>query len=121
MLHVPEMLFSERIVTSRPERSGAINAESLFHHGLLGLYHLDALNADETDPNFGGELRFGFGDDDPITIWRAEFGDIAGGTFDFLAGVPEPSTLMLLVLGAGALLRGGRKYGARSACCSRHR
>ena len=88
---------------------------------LLGRYHLDVLNADETDPNFGGELGFGFGDDDPITTWRAEFGDITGGTFDFSSGIPEPSTLLLLALGAGALLRRGQKYGAWSACCSRHR
>ena len=64
---------------------------------------LDLLNAGETDPTLGAELRFGFGEDDPFTVWRAEDGQISGGSFKFLVGVPEPSTLMLLAIG-GSLL-----------------
>lgn len=70
-----------------------------------GDFVLDVLNANNTDDNFGAEIRHGFGvtADPGAFILRAESGDIAmvagqtnGLTF---AVIPEPATLALLGLG----------------------
>ena len=74
--------------------------------GAEATYTLDALNAAETDPNKGGEVRFGFGAgiDEPVTAWRAEFGDVTGGMVGFTV-IPEPASLLLLGIGGIAALR----------------
>jgi len=50
-----------------------------------GAFVLDVLNPGSNNADRGGELRFGFGvqPDDPVTTWRAEFGEITGGTLIF--------------------------------------
>lgn len=73
-----------------------------------GTYVLDVLNSAETDDNFGGEVRHGFGTtaDPGSVIMRAEAGEVTGGRLSFTV-VPEPATLALLGLGgvAAALRR----------------
>jgi len=74
-----------------------------------GTYILDALNASASDPQSEAALlRFGFGGDDPITLWSAVpgFGDglITGDALP-LTVVPEPATLALLALGGLAVIR----------------
>jgi hypothetical protein len=66
---------------------------------MAGVFLLDTLNADATDFNIGGEIRFGFSPIKKSTVWRAEDGEITGGQYRFLVGVPEPGTLALLLLG----------------------
>ena len=75
----------------------------------VGTYMLDALNASASDPqNDAALIRFGFGGDDPVTLWSAVpgFGDglITGDALP-LTVVPEPATLALLALGGLALIR----------------
>lgn len=69
---------------------------------------LDLMNADNPDINFGARADFGFEvlPNDPITTWRAHTGEITGGR---LAFVPEPTSLMLLTVGALSLARKQRK------------
>ena len=68
---------------------------------------LDVANAGEPDINFGGSLKFGFGvdDDDPITDWRFNTGELSGGTYDIDTLTPEPATMALVVIGALAGFR----------------
>lgn len=77
-----------------------------------GDYILDVLNADETDPNRGADIRWGFGSTadptDPSSPLRASNtaggGGIVygpGGALSFNV-VPEPATLAMLGLGAVA-------------------
>lgn len=64
---------------------------------------LDAMNDDNPDPQFGARVDFGFGGaGDPVTTWRAFNGDITGGVLA-LPVVPEPTSCLLLALGASAL------------------
>ncbi len=64
---------------------------------------LDAVNDDVADPNFGARVDFGFGGaGDPVTTWRAFTGDITGGVLE-LPVIPEPTSCLLLALGASAL------------------
>lgn len=67
-----------------------------------GPYLLDARNADDPNINFAGaRADFGFGGpNDPVTTWLAFAGDITGGTLE-LPVVPEPGTLMMLLVGLG--------------------
>lgn len=74
-----------------------------------GTYMLYALNAATGDPqNNAAQIRFGFGGDDPVTLWSAVpgYGDglITGAALP-LTVVPEPATLALLALGGLALIR----------------
>ncbi len=74
-----------------------------------GTYILDALNAATSDPQSGGtQIRFGFGGPDPVTLWSAVpgYGDglITGDAIP-LTIVPEPTTLVLLLLGGLSLIR----------------
>lgn len=65
---------------------------------------LDALNDDAADPNFGARVDFGFGGaGDPITTWRAFTGDVTGGVLE-LPVIPEPTSCLLLALGASTIL-----------------
>ena len=77
---------------------------------------LDVANAGEPDINFGGSLKFGFGvdDDDPITDWRFNTGELSGGTYDIDTLTPEPATMALVVIGALAGFRRRRFVGRRS-------
>ena len=65
-----------------------------------GNFILDVLNADNTDLNFGAEIRHGFGviADPGSFLLRAQTGEIVGATASF-AVIPEPATLALLSLG----------------------
>jgi|CXWL01.1.fsa_nt_gi hypothetical protein len=70
-----------------------------------GSYVLDLLNADNTDPNLGAEIRWGFGSasdpTDPTSPLRATVTaatGISGGQLP-LTVVPEPATLAMLGLG----------------------
>lgn len=66
-----------------------------------GAYLLDVLNADTTDINRGAEFRYGFGTPtDPSIAWSARDGTITGGQHRFFVGVPEPASLVLLLLGS---------------------
>jgi hypothetical protein len=58
--------------------------------GTPGDYVLDVLNADDADVNHGAALGFGFGftPDDPISMWRANSGDLTGDSV-VLTVVPE--------------------------------
>jgi len=80
----------------------------------VGVFRMDVMNADESDPTFGAE----------IGEWRAFDGDITGGTLDF-AVIPEPGTLTLLVFGALAVIRRRprhiRAVGNRSGGYNRYR
>ena len=60
---------------------------------------LDVANATATNPDLGAFITFGFGADpyDPITTWRFDTGDLAGGTLD-ITTVPEPATVVMLLL-----------------------
>ncbi len=66
-----------------------------------GTYVIDLLNADETDSNQGAELRAGFSVIGLGTLWRASDGEITGGRL--YTTIPEPGTLLLLLLGALSL------------------
>ncbi len=85
-----------------PLRIGAFEVVLDFGDVYHGPWWIDLLDAE--DPIFGAELRFGFGDDDPLTTWRADTGDITGGQL-LLYTVPEPSALVLLGFSAAALVR----------------
>ena len=67
---------------------------------------LDVANAGDANIDFGGLLQFGWGvdEDDPITNWRFNTGELSGGTYDIVT-TPEPATLVLVVIGAVAGLR----------------
>lgn len=74
-----------------------------------GTYSIDALNAGTNDPQSeGAQILFGFGGDDPVTLWSAVpgFGDglITGDALP-LTVVPEPATLALLLIGGLVLIR----------------
>ena len=50
-----------------------------------GTFLLDVMNATSTDADRGAQIRFGFslGGTSPITAWRADTGDLTGGTYSF--------------------------------------
>ena len=70
-----------------------------------GVFMLDVVNATETNPDVGGvDVRWGFGFDvngEPLTTWRANTGEITGGTLTFCVGNPPgdpcPDLLVNLV------------------------
>jgi hypothetical protein len=51
-----------------------------------GSFKIDVVNPDETDVNDGFYLVFGFGVEpgDPVTTWRANTGEVTGGTVSFV-------------------------------------
>lgn len=55
-----------------------------------GTFILDVVNAAETNPDVGGvDVRWGFGFDvngEPLTTWRANTGEITGGTLGMCVG-----------------------------------
>ena len=53
--------------------------------GAVGDYVLDVVNSDESHPDKGGQVRFGYSliMTEYITVWRADTGDLTGGTFTF--------------------------------------
>ncbi|MFQ5415260.1 MAG: PEP-CTERM sorting domain-containing protein [Phycisphaerae bacterium] len=67
---------------------------------------LDIVNLGATDPNFGFDLTFGFGiePNDPITSWRFDTGELTGDQ-SATVPVPEPATLLLLLVGAASVCR----------------
>ncbi len=68
---------------------------------------LDYVNFNAGDPNFGFALSFGFGvdPDDPIRGWTFENGHLYGDQFAEVPTAPDPATLVLLGLGAVAVVR----------------
>ena len=60
-----------------------------------GDYLLDVLNTDEADPNKGGQVSWGFGTkgNEPVTYWRANEGNVSGGTYTFTV-VPSDTQLV---------------------------
>lgn len=74
---------------------------------------LDLMNADNPDANFGARADFGFGGPgDPFTTWRAFTGEITGGRLAI--NVPEPTSLLLLMIGASVAMRAGCGRGVSS-------
>ncbi len=65
---------------------------------------LDVMNADEMDMNIGGaQVAGGYGGPvDPVFTWRAFTGELTGGVLE-LPVVPEPTSCVLLALGASTL------------------
>ncbi|MCH7597340.1 MAG: hypothetical protein IID35_12390, partial [Planctomycetes bacterium] len=57
-----------------------------------GAFMLDVVNATETNPDVGGvDVRWGFGfnvNGEPLTTWRANTGEITGGTLEMCVGPP---------------------------------
>lgn len=51
-----------------------------------GTYTLDAVSADDPNPDNDAQIAFGFGvaSGDPYTVWHANTGDLEGGTFSFV-------------------------------------
>lgn len=65
---------------------------------------LDLVNFDNPNANFGARADFGWGGpNDPVTTWRTFTGEITGGRLGFYP-TPEPASLILLSLGALALV-----------------
>ena len=66
-----------------------------------GCYDIDALNAGEGNPDIGGaDVRFGFGTDVggvPITVWRANTGEITGSALNMCVGEPPSCSLVSAV------------------------
>lgn len=63
--------------------------------GADGRYTLDMVNAAETNPDKGAQVRWGFGTNingEPLTTWRVSGGSpqLEGGTYEFCVGNPDP-------------------------------
>ncbi len=60
-----------------------------------GVFMLDVVNAAETNPDVGGvDVRWGFGlnvNAEPLTTWRANTGEITGGTMEMCVGAKCPN------------------------------
>lgn len=71
---------------------------------------IDVMNADVPNVFYGARVDFGFGGPgDPITTWRAYAGELTGGQ---LLLVPEPTTLLLFVVGTFVALNTRPRKGA---------
>ena len=65
-----------------------------------GKYLLDVVNADETDPDLGAQLRWGFGQNingESLTTWRAATSDLGGGTLELCVDLPQCDPLPVLI------------------------
>lgn len=71
-----------------------------------GVFMLDVVNATETNPDVGGvDVRWGFGlnvNGEPLTTWRANTGEITGGTMEMCVGAVCECTAPELVSSAPA-------------------
>lgn len=73
----------------------------------VGDYELDLVNADETNPNRGAMISFGFGIDPPLCPpWGLPCRPEIGGGVLTLSVVPEPASLVLMSAGVAALALG---------------
>ena len=97
---VPNPLFQIVLPDNGEVFIGDLNVILTDDYGIL-----DLVNNDNPDANFGARADFGWGSpNDPVTTWRAYTGEITGGRLVF-DNTPEPTSLILLSLGALALAR----------------